>query len=154
MSTKKNTVKDIEDWLDALFQASDLIISEHRLKSFKKKVWGIQAVEHKNVFNFIIIEDENPEIITLEMRSVLGKVPPGNEQALYQRCLELNYIFITGSIALNEAEIWFVQKQHIRDITIENLASMFVHQMSNTEKLDEILSDEFKLLEMGSPKSN
>ena len=42
--------------------------------------------------------------------------------------------------------MWYVQQQYIENINESKLASMFAEQLSNTEKLYEVLSNEFEML--------
>jgi len=144
----QTTVTDIENWLEVMFESKGLVLSEHKIKSSGQNVWGIEAVEHKHVFAFFIIDDADPEMICLEMRSVLGEMPQSNLLPFYRKCLELNHGFSNGSITLNEAEIWFFQYQNLEDITFENFAEMFASQLGITEELYETLTDEFDIIEM------
>jgi hypothetical protein len=80
------------------------------------------------------------------MDSVLGEMPQNNLLPFYRKCLELNYSLFNGSITLLGAQVWYVQQQYIENINESKLASMFAEQLSNTEKLYEVLSNEFDML--------
>ena len=141
----QTTVGDIEEWLEVLFESEGLVLSEHRIEDSEQKSWAI-GTEHEHIYAVLIINDTDPEMIFLEMDSVLGEMPQNNLLPFYRKCLELNYSLFNGSITLLGAQVWYVQQQYIENINESKLASMFAEQLSNTEKLYEVLSNEFDML--------
>jgi hypothetical protein len=142
----QTTVDDIEEWLEVLFESEGLVLSEHRVEDSEQKNWGIGSVGYEHIYATITINDADPEVIFLEMNSMLGGMPQNNLLPFYRKCLELNYSLFNGSITLIGAQVYFVQQQYIENINEGKLANMFAEQLSNTEKLYEILSSEFEML--------
>ena len=142
----QTTVDDIESWLEDIFESRGLILSEHKIESSEQKSWGIGSVGHDHIYATFTLDDADPEMIFLEMNSVLGEMPQNNLLPFYRKCLELNYSLFNGSITLLGAQVWYVQQQYIENINESKLASMFAEQLSNTEKLYEVLSNEFEML--------
>ena len=151
--TNQTTVNDIENWLEIMFESKGLSFSDRELKRPDQKVWGMEVFEEKQVFAFFIIYDTDPDEIYLEMRSVLGKVPKNNLLPFYRKCLELNHGFSSGSITLNEAEVWFFQYQDIETISFETFVQMFTSHIYDTKELYETLADEFEILEIVDSRS-
>ena len=141
----QTTADDIETWLEAIFESDGLVLSEYRIEDYEQKSWAI-GTEHEHIGVVLIINDTDPEMIFLEMDSVLGEMPQNNLLPFYRKCLELNYSLFNGSITLLGAQVWYVQQQYIENINESKLASMFAEQLSNTEKLYEVLSNEFDML--------
>ena len=141
----QTTADDIETWLEAIFESEGLVLSEHRIEDSEQKSWAIgTGLEHVGVL--LVINDTDPEMIFLEMDGVLGEIPQSNLLPFYRKCLELNYSLFNGSITLIGAKVWYAQQQYIENINEGKLASMFAEQFSNTEKLYEVLSNEFEML--------
>ncbi|MBL7028611.1 MAG: hypothetical protein ISR88_09300 [Candidatus Marinimicrobia bacterium] len=154
--TNQTTVQDIECWFEIIYAIKGLSFSGHKLKKFGGKIWGITILEHlenKDIHAFIIIDDADPELIKLEIRSVLGEVPQSNSLPFYQKCLELNCSIFSGSISLNGAQIWYVQNEYLENITFDKLALMFANQIGTTAELYETLANEFEMKKVGHPES-
>ncbi|MBT7092121.1 MAG: hypothetical protein HN936_02670 [Bacteroidetes bacterium] len=141
----QTTVGDIEEWLEVLFESEGLVLSEHRIEDSEQKSWAI-GTGHEQIYAVLIINDTDPTMIFLEIDSILGEMPQNNLLPFYRKCLELNYSLFNGSITLLGAQVWYVQQQYIENINESKLASMFAEQLSNTEKLYEVLSNEFDML--------
>lgn len=154
--SNQTTVQDIEVWFEVIFAIKGLSFSGHKLNTLGNKIWGItilEHLEHKDIYAFIIIDDSDPELIKLEIRSVLGEVPQSNSLLFYQKCLELNSSIFSGSISLNGAQIWYVQNEYLENITFEKLALMFANQIGETAELYETLTDEFEMKKVDHPES-
>ncbi len=141
----QTTADDIETWLEAIFESEGLVLSEHKIEDSEHKSWAI-GTGHEQIYAVIIINDTDPTMIFLEIDSILGEMPQNNLLPFYRKCLELNYSLFNGSITLLGAQVWYVQQQYIENINESKLASMFAEQLSNTEKLYEVLSNEFEML--------
>jgi len=142
----QTTVDDVEKWLEVIFESEGLILSEHKIEDSEQKSWAIGSVGYDHIYVTITINDTDPEVIFLEMNSMLGGMPQNNLLPFYRKCLELNYSLFNSSITLIGAQVHFVQQQYLENINDGKLASMFADQFSNTEKLYEVLSNEFEML--------
>ncbi len=86
---------------------------------------------------------------TLEIRSPILRLPPGNLLAFYRRCLELNRILVGCSIGVEDDVVMVAAERRLQGLDGARFVEMLLNVASAADEFDDVLSAEFGAERLG-----
>lgn len=139
--SEKEMVRDCTEMIESFLVDLSVLPEHARIGSQKERIWSIQ--EGSATITIAIKRNRMNEKLNLEVKSAILKVPQGNLEAFYRRCLDINGYLLECALCTDKDEVWVIAERPLQGLDKEELSSIAINVATSADYIDNQLADEF-----------